>query len=117
MHFAHSQWSLTVLFLTFAWCGTASAQTETEADLALVYGNNLSTSIATGSKQPIRRAPSIATVITAEDIKAIGATDLDEVLETVPGLHVARSPIGYTPIFTFRGIYSAFNSQILMLQN
>ena len=52
--------------------------------------------IATGAKQPIARAPSVATVITAEDIAAIGAADIDEVLETVPGLHVSRSPLATT---------------------
>jgi len=101
-----------------AHAGACAAETfDQEQELALVYGDKSTISIATGSKQPIRRAPSAATVITAQDIRAIGATDLDEVLETVPGLHVARSPLGYEPIFVFRGIYSVFNSQVLMLQN
>lgn len=63
------------------------------------------------------RAPSVATVLTAEDIEAIGAADLDEVLETVPGLHVARSPSGYNPIYTIRGIHTQYNPQVLMLVN
>ncbi|MBI4792513.1 MAG: TonB-dependent receptor plug domain-containing protein [Deltaproteobacteria bacterium] len=46
---------------------------------------------ATGSLKPVHLAPSVATVITAEDIKNIGATTLDEALETVPGLHVEPS--------------------------
>ena len=74
-------------------------------------------SIATGTKQSLSRAPAVATVITAEDIKAMAATNLDDVLETVPGLHVARSPINYKPIYTFRGISSNFNPQVLMLIN
>jgi len=74
-------------------------------------------SIATGTKQSISRAPAVTTVITAQDIKTMGTTNLDEVLETVPGLHVARSPIGYNSIYTFRGIYSALNPQVLMLVN
>jgi outer membrane receptor for ferrienterochelin and colicins len=88
-----------------------------EAELALAYGDKSFVSIATGSRQPIARAPSVATVITAEDIAAIGAADLDEVLETVPGLHVARSPLGYNPIYTIRGIYTQYNPQVLMLLN
>lgn len=94
-----------------------SAQNSDEEDLALVYGDKSTISIATGSSQSLRRAPAVATVITAEDIAAIGATDLDQVLETVPGLHVARSPVGYEPLYVVRGIYSASNPQILMLQN
>lgn len=59
----------------------------------------------------------MATVITAEDIATMGAVDLDEVLETVPGLHVSRDPIAYAPIYVFRGVYSQNNPQVLVLQN
>jgi len=86
-------------------------------DLAMLYGDKSFISIATGSAQPIARAPSVATVVTSEDIAAIGANDLDEVLETVPGLHVSRSPIGYNPIYSIRGIATQFNPQVLMLIN
>lgn len=105
--------SLTVVWFTFA---HAAPQSE-EEELALAYGDKSFVSIASGSKQPIARAPSVATVVTAEDIAAIGASDLDEVLETVPGLHVARSPLGYDPIYTIRGIYTQYNPQVLMLVN
>jgi len=74
-------------------------------------------SIATGTLQSLRDAPAVATVITEQDIKDIGATDLDEILETVPGLHVARNYTGYNPIYTVRGVYSNLNPQILMLIN
>jgi outer membrane receptor for ferrienterochelin and colicin len=86
-----------LLTTTFAIAAHAAPQTE-EEDLALAYGDKSFVSIASGSRQPVTRAPSVATVVTAEDIAAIGAADLDEVLETVPGMHVARSPIGYNPI-------------------
>jgi outer membrane receptor protein involved in Fe transport len=95
----------------------AQERGEEEEALLQIYGDEEMISIATGSRRPIAKAPAVASVITAEDIKAIGATDLDEVLETVPGLHVARSFIGYNPIYTFRGIYSDFNPQVLVLIN
>ena len=88
-----------------------------EDELAQIYGNGAIVSIATGSAQPLRRAPAVATVITAEAIQAMGASDLDEVLETVPGMHVARSPINYEPLYVTRGIFSVNNPQILVLQN
>lgn len=88
-----------------------------EEMLDLFYGSEEIVSIVSGYKEPISKAPAVATVITAEDIKEIGATDIDEVLETVPGLHVARNPRGYNPIYTFRGIFSQFNPQVLMLIN
>ncbi|WP_292571733.1 TonB-dependent receptor [Methylomonas sp.] len=90
---------------------------EEEKALSQIYGGEEMVSIASGYQQPISKAPSIATVITAADIKQIGATDIDEALETVPGLHVERSSIGYNPIYTFRGIYSQFNQQVLMMIN
>jgi outer membrane receptor protein involved in Fe transport len=89
----------------------------TLADLALAYGDKDTVRIATGTLQPLRRAPAVATVITAEDIAAIGATDLNEVLETVPGIHVSHSANNYTPLFVIRGIYSQLNPQTLVLQN
>jgi iron complex outermembrane receptor protein len=73
-------------------------------------------SIATGNQQSTARAPAVTTVITAQDIEAIGARDLDEALETVPGLHVARIK-DYSPIYTIRGLYTQINPEILMLIN
>jgi iron complex outermembrane receptor protein len=74
------------------------------------------TTVATGIRQYTNRAPSVTTVITAQDIEAMGARDLDEVLETVPGLHVARIK-DYQPIYTIRGIFTQVNPEILMLIN
>jgi outer membrane cobalamin receptor len=88
-----------------------------EDELAMIYGDKSSVSIATGSAQSLRRAPAVATVITAEEIATMGATDLDQVLETVPGMHVARSVLNYEPLYVMRGIFSANNPQILLLQN
>ena len=91
--------------LALAWIGSATAgQTNEEEDLALVYGDKSTISIATGNRQPITRAPAVATVITARDIAAMGATDLDQVLESVPGLHVSMTNVVLNPIYSFRGI-------------
>lgn len=96
----------------------ARAQVATEEEeLSMAFGDKATISIATGSQQPLRRAPAVATVITAEDIRAMGATDLDDVLKTVPGIHVSRNVQGYNPLFVVRGIYSEFNPQTLVLQN
>lgn len=104
--------------LALAWVGTAAGQSSSEEeDLALAYGDKSTISIATGGKQSITRAPSVATVITSEDIKAMGATDLDQALESVPGLHVSKSNVASKPIYSFRGIHTLENSQALMLVN
>ncbi|MDE2117644.1 MAG: TonB-dependent receptor [Betaproteobacteria bacterium] len=108
---------LAVLLAASCAAGAHAAPQSEEEELALAYGDKSFVTIASGTRQPIARAPSVASVVTAEDIAAIGAADLDEVLETVPGLHVARSPLGYNPIYTIRGIDTQYNPQVLMLVN
>ncbi len=106
---------LLILAISPVWADVG--QSADEESLLSLYGDEEIISIATGSRQPIAKAPAVATIITAEDIKAIGATDIDEVLETVPGLHVSKNPLYYNPIYTIRGIYSQYNPQVLMLLN
>jgi len=93
------------------------AQSQEQEALLGIYGDADTISIAAGVRQPIASAPAVATVITAETITAMGASDIDEVLELVPGLHVSRSHIGYNPIYIFRGINSRYNPQVLVLIN
>jgi len=68
--------------------------------------------VATGTEQLISHAPSVTTAITAQDIEAMGAIDLDEVLEAIPGLHVRVDNIRYLPIYSIRGIASASNPEV-----
>mgnify|MGYP001232348174 CR=1 FL=1 len=104
--------------LAVLWAGGALAQTELEEeDLALAYGDKNFVSIATGTRQLVRKAPSVATVITAEDIAAMGAKTVDEALESVPGLHVSRSSVGYTVTYGLRGILTWANPHVLMMVN
>ena len=52
------------------------------------------------------------------DIAVMGAKDLDQVMETVPGVHVSRSAPYYTSLYTIRGIVGdPTNPQVLVLQN
>ncbi|MBI5920235.1 MAG: TonB-dependent receptor [Betaproteobacteria bacterium] len=100
------------------WVDAALAQPLEEEDLAMAYGDKATVSIATGARQDLRRAPAVATVITVADIKAMGATDLDEVMETVPGVHVTRTANQYFSSYGFRGINGIpTNPQVLVLQN
>jgi len=76
------------------------------------------TTVATGTQQIATFAPANTTTINAEEIEMMGATDLDEVLEAVPGLHVARNPMSYyNPIYTLGGIASVYNPEALVLLN
>ena len=78
-----------------------------------LYGDEETISIATGTAQPISRAPAVATVITAKDIKEIGATDIDEALETVPGLHV-QIVMQYTYLY-ISWCYTTENPQVYVV--
>ncbi|MBI4692436.1 MAG: TonB-dependent receptor [Gammaproteobacteria bacterium] len=95
----------------------AAAQSSDQDELALAYGDRSFVTIATGTKVVAPRAPAVATVITAEDIAATGATTLDEVLETVPGLHVARGTQAGTSVYVIRGVHRDLNPQVLVLVN
>lgn len=64
-------------------CTPLAASTE----LAEMFGGQEFVSIATGREQPLRSAPAVATVITADDIEATGATSLGEILDLVPGFN------------------------------
>jgi len=106
--------------LTASWVSTAVAQPAMEEeDLALAYGDKNFVSIATGTKQLVRKAPSAATVISAEDIANMGARTLSEALEAVPGLHVSRNSVqnNYTPTYGMRGILTGSSPHVLMLVN
>lgn len=108
--------------LFFAFAGPLSAQValnEDEEDLALAYGDKSFVSIATGTRQLVHKAPSVATVITAEDIAVMGARTVSEALEAVPALHVSRNTLqnNYTPTFGLRGILTGSAPHVLMMVN
>lgn len=97
--------------------GNAHGTTPDEAELALSYGSHDFVSIATGVSQPLSAAPAAATVITADDIRRMGAIDLNQVLETVPGLHVGLSSLRFSPVYSIRGIHTERNPHVLVLIN
>ncbi len=73
---------------------------------------------ATGNSTPVNSAPSTASVITAAQIETMGVKNLDEILETVPGLHVSISSLNrLDSIYSIRGIHTGFNPHVLLLLN
>ncbi|WP_415906329.1 TonB-dependent receptor plug domain-containing protein [Neptuniibacter sp. QD72_48] len=74
--------------------------------------------IASGHLEAIRKSPGTVSIITASEIEAMGATHLDEVLETVAGLYVQRSDLSrLDPVYSIRGIQNGFSTQVLVLFN
>lgn len=78
---------------------------------------NISVSIASGSAKPLVQSAAVTSVITAEQIATMGATNLHEILETVPGLHVTIQPVTNDYNYSMRGIRNDTNSQVLLLMN
>lgn len=73
--------------------------------------------IATGTPKPNFRSAGSTSVITEEQIKTMGATELHEILETVPGVHASLQPITYDYNYSVRGIANKTNAQMLILLN
>ena len=71
--------------------------------------------ISTHTEQVLSRAPSVVSVITAEDIRATGATNLTEALQNVPGIYIKSNLLGFKPQVMIRGSTAA--SQTLLMVN
>ncbi len=74
-------------------------------------------SIATGTPKPVFQSAAVTSIVTAEQIKSMGATELHEVLETVPGIHASLQSSTYDYSYSLRGIRNATNSELLMMVN
>jgi len=86
--------------------------------LSLAELGQVQISIATGNSTPLDKAPATASVIYAAEIEAMGARTLDDVLETVPGVHISLSTLSrLDSVESIRGIHTGFNSQVLLLLN
>ncbi len=70
--------------------------------------------VATKRKIPLGKAPAIATVITADEIKNMGARNLMDVLKMVPGMGVSINEYGRY-MFEVRGIRTATSEKILVM--
>jgi outer membrane receptor protein involved in Fe transport len=59
--------------------------------------------ISTDTKQTITKAPAAVSSISSDDIKATGSTNIAEILETIPGVHIKYHHFGFRPLIEFRG--------------
>ena len=113
---------ISVILCLFCCAASASAYTEESTAMASLLHKGLAelvdleVSLATGTPKLLKTAPSVATVITAQDIEDMGAATLDEVLQTVPGLYVLPSSQNiFSNSWVFRGVSTAMNPQVLLL--
>ncbi|MDX9994072.1 MAG: TonB-dependent receptor [Rhodocyclaceae bacterium] len=100
-------------------CRMANAQTE-DGEMQQILAMSLeelmttTVTISTSTKQSLSKAPSVVSVITAEDIRATGTTNLMEILQSVPGLYVKTNLFGFKPLISFRG---ASGTNVLLMIN
>lgn len=78
---------------------------------------NLDISLATATPKSLRRAPAVASVITADDLRTLGARTIDDALQLVPGLQVSHGGLLYGSRYYFRGIFHNSNPRALVLVN
>lgn len=72
--------------------------------------------LVTATKRPtsLRKAPAIATIITADEIRNMGARNLLDVLKMVPGIGVSVNEFGGNMV-EVRGIRSSLSEKILVM--
>jgi iron complex outermembrane receptor protein len=75
------------------------------------------TSIASGRMVEKDKVAAVVSVILEEEIEKIGAFSIEEVLETIPGLHVVKDSYIRSNKYVFRGIGTTFNQEALFLIN
>ncbi|MDC0663645.1 TonB-dependent receptor plug domain-containing protein [Marinobacter sp. SS21] len=108
---------LAVVALWFTLFAAPPAVAQNVESMSLEELMSLQVRIATGTPKSLARAPAVASVITAEELEAMGVQDIDEALELVPGLHVSHGSFIYASRYYIRGIVSNFNPHTLVLIN
>lgn len=71
---------------------------------------------ATGYSMPLDKVPAIASIVTDEDIKNIGARNLAQALDPVPGLQVVTGR-GTNRLLSIRGIFADLGPDVLIKRN
>jgi len=89
------------------------ALADEQAELQLLYEEE---DLVTATKRstPLRKAPAIATIITADEIRNMGARSLVDVLKMVPGIGISTNAWGVNMV-EVRGIRTAMNDKILVM--
>ena len=83
-------------------------------DLSLEELMNVEVSLATRSEEPLFQTPAAVFVLTREDIRRSGATNLPEALRLVPGVQVARADANKWAV-SARGFNGRFATKLLVL--
>lgn len=118
---------LFLVFLVAGICSSLAVAQETEGEMKSVeemFGEGLSEEdyykadrllvTATKRKISLRKAPAIATVITADEIRNMGAKSLHEVMKMVPGFDITISQVGRY-MYGVRGIRTVSSEKLMVM--
>ncbi len=92
----------------------AQASKDTTKEELLLFYEEKDLVVATKRAIPLRKAPAIATIITDEEIKNMGARNLMDVLKMATGIGVSINEFGRY-MFEVRGIRTATSEKILVM--
>ena len=73
--------------------------------------------IASLKPQRVEEAPGIVSVITAQQIKDMGARDLNDVLRMIPGFQLPIVPTYFATTYGVRGLQQSFNNRVLVMMD
>jgi len=105
------------LFPTHAQVPTDSTDFKYLISLDIEQILNTKVNIATKTEQTMEQAPSVVTVVTQQEIQNMGARELIDVLQMVPGFEVTRNSTG-SILIGVRGVKDPrFPCKILLLQD
>ncbi len=90
------------------------AMFDTELSEIDVYKTDRLLRTATKRQISLREAPAIATVITADEIKNMGARNIMDVLKMVPGIGISRNEQGFF-MLDIRGTSSVKSEKVLVM--
>jgi outer membrane cobalamin receptor len=108
------------LFFLFPPCLTAADDPPEEASIERLMSMsleeliNVEITVATRSPKLVRKAPAIASVITAKEIHNMGARNLLDVLKMIPGFGVSLNEWGAAMI-EVRGVRTLLSEKILVM--
>ena len=97
--------AVAMLALLFSLPGLAGGSDGIRQLLALSLEEQMAITvkIASQTEQSMAEAPAVVSVITADDLRATGATNLMEILQSVPGVYVKTNLFGAKPLLSMRG--------------
>jgi len=72
-------------------------------------------SVGTDRRQSEKTAPAVTSVVTARQIREMGARDLFDVLRTIPGFFLGQTAFGIDSMISVRGFTSSFNQTLLVM--